>query len=185
MLLLRGPNGCGKTSILNAIAGIVPQRIKAEVQGGIILNGTELNPIALNQRLRFLAYQMSDPDTQIFFPRGVKELSFALENLGLPRTEIQARLDAAASAFGLEQLLHRDPALLSLGQKKLLLTAVCSTLQTPLILLDEPAQGLDDSAFTLLTKWLQEKMASGTIIIAAEHDHRLSEMATQIMEHGD
>lgn len=185
MLLLHGPNGCGKTSLLNAICGIVPQRIKAEVQGSISLNGTDLNPIALNQRLRFLAYQMSDPDTQMFFPRGLKELSFALENLGLPRAEIQTRIYEAARAFGLESMLYKDPALLSLGQKKLLLTAVCSAMQTPLILLDEPVQGLDKIAFNHLTKWLQESLASGTMIVAAEHDPRLNELATQIVELGE
>ncbi|HNT52717.1 MAG TPA: ABC transporter ATP-binding protein [Candidatus Syntrophosphaera sp.] len=184
LLWLRGANGCGKTSLLNAISGIVPQRVAAELTGTIHLDGTDLRPLPLNVRHRHLAYQMSDPEQQLFFPRLGKEIVFALENQALPPAEMRSRLDAAGRRFGLNNWLEREPVTLSQGQKKLLLFAVCAAMQTPLLLLDEPAAGLSGAALDALGAWLREWRAAGRIVILAEHAFPFPELASQVLELG-
>ncbi|HPH60364.1 MAG TPA: ABC transporter ATP-binding protein, partial [Candidatus Syntrophosphaera sp.] len=138
LLWLKGPNGSGKTSLLNVLSGIIPQRIKAELTGSVTLSGTDLCALPLNEKFRHLAYQMSDPDHQIFFPRIEKELSFALENGGLPAVQMRQRIARAQADFGLNEFGQVEPGQLSRGQKKLLVLATCAALDPPLYLLDEP-----------------------------------------------
>ncbi|MBW6514424.1 MAG: energy-coupling factor ABC transporter ATP-binding protein [Candidatus Syntrophosphaera sp.] len=181
LLFLRGPNGSGKTSLLNAISGIIPQRVKAGLAGSISLNGIDLQPVPLNERFRHLAYQMSDPDNQIFFPRLAKELSFALENAGLPGADIHRRIDLWAEHFGLGGFWQTEPGKLSRGQKKILILAVCAAMETPLVLLDEPSSGLDYDALARVKAWLEQVLGQGRIVIMAEHDPELSSLATKTL----
>lgn len=182
LLFLKGPNGSGKTSLLNAISGVIPHFVKAELEGGISLEGIDLTSIPFNQKFRHLAYQMGDPESQIFFPSLEKEISFGLENLGLPVGEMRSRIDAAAGYFGLQDFLRREPEKLSRGEKKLLVLAVCAALNTPLILLDEPASSLDEFSLELLKAWLLDVKKRGGMVIAADHDPRIGALADQTLE---
>lgn len=179
ILLVQGPNGSGKTSLLNAIAGIIPEHVKAELGGSITLNGQDLRALPLREHFRHLSYQMSDPDTQTFFPQVTKELAFALENLGLDAAEMRRRIYAAAEFFGLDGLLSREPGTLSLGQKKLLLFAVCEALATRLVLLDEPSVSLGERALQTFRAWLERLSNSGRLVILADHAPAVQALATR------
>ncbi len=184
LLWLRGPNGSGKTSLLNCLSGVIPQHVKAELTGAINLGCADLITVPITRRFRFLAYQMSDPDSQIFFPRVEKELAFALENLGLPVGEIRDRIGEEAAFFGLEGYLRREPATLSYGEKKLLLFAVCAALRPSLLLLDEPSSGLGDRALEKLRAWLEKALASGCRVVLTEHGSKMGDLAAQNLDLG-
>lgn len=182
LLWLKGPNGSGKTSLLNALSGIIPQRIKAELTGSVTLSGTDLCALPLNEKFRHLAYQMSDPDHQIFFPRIEKELSFALENGGLPAVQMRQRIVRAQADFGLNEFGQVEPGQLSRGQKKLLVLATCAALDPPLYLLDEPTSALSDAALERLLAWLREALAAGRSVVVAEHDPIVSDLAAVTLD---
>lgn len=184
LLWLKGPNGCGKTSLLNCISGIIPMRIKTEFNGTIKLNNIDLNPVPINERFRYLAYQMSDPDNQIFFPRVEKELSFALENAGLTIPEMKERILQASKDFGLQEFWETEPGKLSLGEKKLLVLAFCSAQDTPLYLLDEPTSALSCESILKVKNWLIKLLSQGKTVIMVEHNPNLSSLATQILDLG-
>lgn len=182
LLWLRGGNGSGKTSLLNILSGIIPQRVKADLTGSVTLYGTDISALPLNEKFRYLAYQMSDPDNQIFFPRIAKELSFALENAGLPALEMRERMSLATARFGLEEFGNVEPGNLSQGQKKLLVLATCAAFDPPLYLLDEPSSGLSETAQELLFAWLKEILSAGRMVVVAEHNPVLSSLATATLE---
>jgi energy-coupling factor transporter ATP-binding protein EcfA2 len=182
MLWLRGPNGCGKTSLLNCLSGVIPHHVKARLDGTLMLGGTDLGALPLNEKYRHLAYQMSDPDDQIFFPRIEKELSFALENAGLPEGDMRGRIALAAEAFGLAGFWLTEPSRLSRGQKKLLLLAVCAAQNTPLLLLDEPSAALSGESLAMVSAWLENYLAAGNMVVMAEHNPALAGLATQILD---
>ena len=179
---LVGPNGCGKTSLLNLIAGIIPQYVRAECSGSISLDSLDLQPVPLRERFRFLCYQLNDPDNQIFFPRLEKELAFALENLGLPPDEMKRRIAASARYFGFDGMLDRAPDTLSSGQKKLLLLAVCECLQSPLVLLDEPSSGLSANALATLKDWLEKLLSQGGMVLVADHEFSYLPSGSRFLE---
>ncbi len=182
LLWLKGPNGSGKTSLLNVISGIIPQRVKAELTGSVTLSDIDLCHLPLNERFRHLGYQMSDPDHQIFFPRIEKELSFALENGGLPAEEMRKRIARAQACFGLVSFGQVEPGHLSRGQKKLLVLAACAALDSPLYLLDEPTAALSDTALKLLLDWLTKLLASGRSVLVAEHNWVIGDLATTTLD---
>ncbi len=179
LLWLQGPNGSGKTSLLNCLSGVIPQRIKAESSGSVSLFETNICSLPLNEKFRHLAYQMSDPDNQLFFPRIDKELSFSLENAGLPAAEMLRRMELASARFGLAGFARVEPGQLSRGQKKLLVLAACAALGPQLYLLDEPTSELGSAAQELVLDWLREVLALGKIVVAAGHDPGLGALASR------
>jgi len=174
---LKGPNASGKSSLLNAISGIIPEYVKAKTTGNILLGQTDLQAIPLKEKFHYLWHQLSDAEAQLFFPDCLSELAFALEHLALPAENIVAKINLAAAQFGLEKMLQRDPSTLSGGEKKLLLCAVAETIDPPLLLLDEPLNGLDKLESDLVLKWLKNKKEQGKIIVVADHNPLIETVA--------
>jgi len=174
---LKGPNASGKSSLLNAISGIIPEYIKAQTTGEIIWNNIDLQSIPLKEKHHYLWHQLSDTEAQLFFPDCLSELAFALENMAIPTETIWEKVNLAARQFGLSNLLDRDPSTLSGGEKKLLLCAIAETIDPPILLLDEPLNGLDNQAIDLVLKWITGKKAQGKIIVVVDHNPFIETLA--------
>lgn len=182
MGVLKGPNGCGKTSLLNCITGVIPEYVAADVHGSILLEGMNLTQIPLKEKFHYLWYSPADSREQFFFPTCEAELAFALENMGLNPMEIRKRITAAIARFGLDEDILHAPDTLSTGQKNLLQCAMAEALDPALIMLDEPSRGLAAASLDTLCTWLQDLKARGKIILCAEHHPRLAEMADKVIE---
>jgi len=168
--VLTGPNGCGKSSVLNAISGVIPQYVNASLEGQIILDGTDLRGVPLTEKYHYLWYSLSDPSRQFFFPTCEAELAFALENMGVVAGEIKRRIGEALSRFWLQRELMQSPLSLSGGQRSLLLCAMAEALDPQLFLLDEPGAGLSESSLSLLQSWLQDLKTRNKAVLLAEHN---------------
>ncbi len=182
LCVITGANGSGKSTLLSAISGVVPEHIHANVQGKISLDATDLTTIPLREKYRYLWHAFANPDTQLFFPTCEAELAFALENMGIPQTQIRQRVNSAAAFFGLEHELQNSPLSLSGGQKKLLLCAIAMAISPRLYLLDEPAAGLSASSVELLCKWLSSLKQQGSIVLAAEHNPTIIALADSVID---
>ncbi|MDY0152081.1 MAG: ABC transporter ATP-binding protein [Candidatus Cloacimonas sp.] len=179
--VLTGGNGCGKSSLLAAISGVVPEHIEAAVSGSIYLHDIDLRQLPLREKYHHLWHALSAEDSQFFFPTCEAELSFALENMGVPALEIRTRINCAAAYFGLSEKLLSSPQALSGGQQKLLLCAVGMALSPKLYLLDEPASGLSGCSLQLFCRWLGELKAQGKIVLVAEHHPAVIAMADKVI----
>lgn len=182
LCVLTGANGSGKTSILNIICGIIPLHSAAEFQGQVIYGEEDITRLALSERSRYLCVQMADPEAQFFFPALTHELSFPVENMGLPVSEIRSRLRQVSEYFGLGDLLQCDCANLSRGQQKLVLRAICAMTDAPVVLLDEPCSGISGAGLELLYRWIEALKQRGKIVIAAEHEPGLISRADSVIE---
>ncbi|HNQ42942.1 MAG TPA: ABC transporter ATP-binding protein [Candidatus Cloacimonadota bacterium] len=178
---ITGPNSCGKTSLLYAISGIIPQYIHAQLQGNITLTGLDLMVVPLNERFHYLGLLMANPKAQLLFPDGTSEIAFALENLGLPPDDIRSRIANAAGYFGIENLLDRSPLTLSGGEQKLLLLAALDALSPPLMLLDEPEAALSGRALHRMLEWLVKLKQNGHIVLVATHSDTLLQSCDQVL----
>ncbi len=183
--VLQGTNGSGKSSLLCAISGVIPEYISASISGSISLDGVDLRSVALREKFRYLWHAQSDADAQFFFPTCEAELAFALENMSIASSEIHARITRAAAFFGLSGKLDASPNTLSSGQKKLLLCAIGMALAPQLYLLDEPSGGLSGNSIELLRSWLLSLKQNNAIVIIAEHNPAIISLADKVVQLGE
>lgn len=179
ILAITGANASGKTCLIQALCGIIPQSITAELAGTIVFDSINLRELPLCEIYRYMSVALSDARAQMMFPSSELEIAFALENMGLPATEIRQRIDQAAAYFGFTGLLQQDFQKLSGGEQRLLLFAICEAMHSPILLFDEPEAGLSQGSMALLTRWLKELRAAGRIVIIATHNDELTELADQ------
>lgn len=141
-----GPSGAGKTSLLEAIAGLRPGvRGRIEVDGEVLLDTA--SGVALPPERRGVGWVPQDAG---LFPH----LS-ALENVRFGARRDRARVDAAIDALGIRSLLDRRPARLSGGERQRVALARALASSPRLLLLDEPLAGLDAALRDRVLPWLQ------------------------------
>jgi energy-coupling factor transport system ATP-binding protein len=95
ILLIAGASGCGKTTLIRAINGLIPRSYKGEISGRIMVFGEETGNWGLSQISQKIGTVLQDPERQILGTKVANEVAFGLENLGLPRQEIISRVEDA------------------------------------------------------------------------------------------
>jgi energy-coupling factor transporter ATP-binding protein EcfA2 len=176
---ISGGNSSGKSSLIHCLCGVIPKSIPAEISGGISWGDTHLSEIPQAEVFRFMSVALAEAKEQMLMPTVELEIAFALENMGLESSEIAKRVEASAARFGLGHLLQASSQKLSGGEQRLLLFAICDSMQNPVLLLDEPETGLSGASLDMLCDWLQEQRQQGNAVILASHNPRLIQMADQ------
>ncbi len=170
---LIGPNGAGKTSILDALTGFVPAR------GSVRLGGEEVLGMAPAQLVRRgLVRTWQAPAT--FGDLTVEEeLTVAARRQRRPasaRGFLRAPSERAGSVawaldlLDLREVANRPTVSLSLGLQKLVAVGRALATEPSVLLLDEPAAGLDDDESRLLGRRLREIVDEGVAVLLVEHD---------------
>ena len=163
VVALLGPSGAGKTSLLRAIAGLVPAD-----HGQILLEGTDISSLATHQRRIGMVFQ----DDQLFPHRSVAEnVEFGLRMLRWPRAERVQRVRDMLELVGLGGFEDRRVTDLSGGEAKRV--ALVRTLATSprVVLLDEPLTGLDrDLHDQLATELAALLRSTATTALLVTHD---------------
>lgn len=166
--LLAGDSGSGKSTLLHVLAGLLPGPEPVTVSGearvaGLPVRGTA--PEAVARRVGFL---MQDAEDQFTCLDVESEVAFRLENLGLPRAEVRARVDRSLAAWDLEEVRERRVHALSGGERRRVLLAALHAARPEVVLLDEPLANLDAAWRRRLRDDLA-RLAGGTTVLVAEH----------------
>ncbi len=167
-LLVIGESGSGKTTLLRMLKNEL--RPKGEIDGGILFLGNNLFELKALDSASKIGFITQEPEAQLVSDRVYGELAFGLENLGLDREIIRARVGEFASYFGLVREFSKPTANLSGGQKQLLNLASVMAMNPEVIILDEPTSQLDPIAaveFLDALKRLNDDL--GVTVIIAEH----------------
>lgn len=171
---ITGPNGCGKTTLSRLLVGILkPQR------GNIYLDDVDIARLSLAEMGKKVGLVMQNPDRQIFCPTVWEEIAYGLENLDLPRAEIETRINHYLNYFQLYHQRNSFPYEMSHGEKQRLVLAAVLAMQPDYLLLDEPTASLDVYRRQLLGEMLQKihsELRTGIIIIS--HDRSFIERYT-------
>ena len=171
--VLCGPTGCGKTTLLRMLKKeLIPQGTKT---GRILYNGQDAESLGEKISAFEIGYVCQEPEQQIVTDKVWHELVFGAENAGMSKDAISRRLAELSNYFGLEELLDKNTADLSGGEKQLLSLAAAMITDPKVLLLDEPTAQLDPvaaSSFIATLKKLQEDL--GVTVVIAEH--RLEEL---------
>ena len=116
-----------------------------------------------------------DSDVQLFSPSVLDEVAFAPLQLGLPRKEVNQRVEEALQALRIEKLRDRAPHRLSGGEKRRVALASLLSLRPDVWLLDEPTTGLDPRSQSWLVEFILQQRLAGKTIITATHDLSIAE----------
>jgi energy-coupling factor transport system ATP-binding protein len=116
-VLLLGPSGAGKSTLALTCAGLIPRAVPAEVEGTVELAGLDLTTAPAQEVATRIAVVLQDPDAQVVRETAFDEVCFALENLRLPKREIERRAKVALARLGLLGHAADDPDRLSGGER--------------------------------------------------------------------
>jgi len=174
---LIGPNGAGKTTFIDAVTGFVPSR------GEIMLGSERVNGRPAHQRAR-MGLARTWQTIELFDDLTVQEnlsVSARRSSFGTSMRELLAgRLlrteqsaEDAMALLELEAEASRMPNELSQGRRKLVGIARALASRPQLLLLDEPAAGLDSNESTDLGRRLRRVVDSGLPIFLVDHDMSL------------
>ena len=136
-----GHTGSGKSTLVQLLNGILKP-----TSGKVMLDGKDIHENKKElARVRFrVGLVMQYPEYQLFDSTVGEDIAYGPRNMGLPEEEISARVREAASFVGLtEELLSRSPLELSGGQKRRAAIAGVFAMRPEVLVLDEPAAGLD------------------------------------------
>ncbi len=169
---LVGANGAGKSTLCYALAGFIPHHFRGRLEGSVRLAGRSISETPLYELAGAIGLVFQNPFNQISGARYtvVEEVAFGLENLAVPREEMEGRVDHVLALTGLTELAGRSPFNLSGGQQQRLAIASVLAMAPRLLVLDEPTAHLDPAGTRevfLTLRALAE--AGGTTVVLVEH----------------
>lgn len=131
-----GPSGAGKTTLTQALSGLVPHRRAGDFFGSVTVNGVDTVDSSLTALALHVGSVFQDIDSQMVAGQVEDEILFGLENFGVDRAEIPRRIDEALDDVGIAPLRHRAIDSLSGGQKQKVAIAAILALRPKILVLD-------------------------------------------------
>lgn len=171
-VVLLGVNGCGKTSLLKILDGLLFATRGAVRYAGQPLDSPFLADDGSRRRFRGeVSLLFQNVDAMLFNPTVADEIAFGPRQLALPDAE--ARAARWAEAFDASPFLERAPFELSGGEKKRVALATILAIEPKVLLLDEPTANLDPASAATLVDFLAglEKAT----VIASTHNLTVAE----------
>lgn len=190
---LIGHTGSGKSTLVQMFNGLLQPH-----EGRVLIDGTDIwsNPKKIRD-IRFrVGLVMQYPEYQLFEETIYKDIAFGPRNMGVPESELEERVLEAADFVCLErELLDKSPFDLSGGQKRRAAIAGIIAMRPEVLVLDEPAAGLDprgrDAIFQNITEYQRK---SGSTVVIVSHsmedmaklcDHLIVMSSGEILMYGD
>ena len=162
-----GRNGCGKTTLLKNIAGLL-----RPCCGDIFIRGKNIKELSVSAISKEAGFVMQNPDTQLFTDSVFNEVSFALRNSGLSKTEIHRRAEDALRTVGLEDY-NAFPHALSRADRTRTVHASVLAMGCKIIILDEVDVGQDYMGSLRIMNIARELHSRGFTIIFVTHNMSL------------
>jgi cobalt/nickel transport system ATP-binding protein len=154
-VVLLGVNGCGKTTLLKALDGLVFAAAGEVRYAGARLDAAALDGAAFRRRFRGeVGLLFQNVDAMLFNPTVADEIAFGPRQLGLGSGDVDERVGRWAEALGVSEFLARAPFELSGGEKKRVALAAVLAVQPRVLLLDEATANLDPAASARLVDLL-------------------------------
>lgn len=167
---IAGENGAGKSSLSQALLGLIPQFYKGAYGGSVTVCGMDARNTPVSELCRHVGLVFQNPFNQLSGAKDTvyDEVGYGLQNLGFPPEEIRTRVESVLRCFGIWEYRDRNPFDLSGGQ--LQRVAICSVLamKPDVLILDEPTSQLDPEGSEEVFHTVDELTKMGITIIMIE-----------------
>ncbi len=170
MVGIMGASGAGKSTLAKCLNRIVPAFQDGAFQGVVSIGGRALGSERVCDVASMVGMVFQDFEAQLFSTNVMHEVAFAMEQVGLPREEIAARIHPALAAVGLAGFDDRDPTSLSGGEKQRLAIASVLALRPGVVVLDEPTSDLDPEGKAEVFALIRQMREQGLSLIVIEHE---------------
>ena len=168
-VVLCGKSGCGKTTMLRLVNGLIPHFYAGKLEGNVLVGGQEMQQTPLPQTSRIVGSVFQNPRTQFFHLDTTGEMAFNLENQNLPRPQMKKRLEEVSYRLNLQELMDRNIFELSGGEKQQIACGSVYAALPSVIVMDEPSSNLDMESIRKLQKLIRMMKDEGRTVLISEH----------------
>jgi cobalt/nickel transport system ATP-binding protein len=186
-IAILGANGCGKTTLLKLLAGLLfPQCGSYRAFGREITESLlSRDPFGMFFRKQ-VGVLFQNVDAQLFNSTVEDEIAFGPLQLNDAPEEVRRKVGECLDRFGLRALAARPPFALSGGEKKKVALAAMLAVEPEVLLLDEPTAGLDPRSSRTLVDLILEAQAQGKTVVTSTNDlHIVPEIAGRVVVFGE
>ena len=169
VMLIAGSSGCGKTTLMRCINGLIPFSYHGKMSGDIHLFGKSVIGMQLADISQMVGTLLQDPERQILGSYVLNEVAFGLESLGIPRVEIVPRAEKALDRLGILPLRDRETFGTSGGEKQKIALAGVLAMEPKVLLLDEPLASLDPASAHEALQAFRQLADEGMAVMIVEH----------------
>ncbi|MDQ1038949.1 energy-coupling factor transporter ATP-binding protein EcfA2 [Streptomyces sp. V3I8] len=170
LVLLIGPSGVGKSTLLGAVGGLVPHFTGGTLRGRVTVAGRDTRTHKPRELADLVGTVGQDPLSHFVTDTVEDELAYGMESLGLAPDVMRRRVEETLDLLGLADLRDRPIATLSGGQQQRVAIGSVLTPHPQVLVLDEPTSALDPAAAEEVLAVLQRLVHDlGTTVLMAEH----------------
>ncbi|THA63857.1 ABC transporter ATP-binding protein [Streptomyces sp. A0958] len=183
LVLLVGPSGVGKSTLLGAVSGLVPHFTGGRLTGRVTVDGRDTRTHKPRELADLVGTVGQDPLSHFVTDTVEDELAYGMESLGLAPDVMRRRVEETLDLLGLAGLRDRPIATLSGGQQQRVAIGSVLTPHPRVLVLDEPTSALDPAAAEEVLAVLQRLVHDlGTTVLMAEHRlERVVQYADQVV----
>ena len=167
-LALIGHTGSGKSTLAQHINGLL-----RPTEGRVLLDGKDIHQKGYNKKevRRKVGLVFQYPEHQLFEETVAKDVAFGPKNLGLSPEEVSERVTEALRRVGLGDpaLAEKSPFELSGGQMRRVAMAGVLAMRPQILVLDEPAAGLDPQSRREMLDMISDLHRQGTTVVMVSH----------------
>lgn len=164
-----GHTGSGKSTLIQHINGIIQP-----TSGKVLVDGLDVaGDKATRKKVRSkVGIVFQYPEYQLFGNTVFEDVSFGPRNMGLPGSEVEARVIDALGQVGLDpdSVLYKSPFDFSGGQRRRIAIAGVLAMRTEVLVLDEPMAGLDPRGHEEILGYIRELHRGGMTVVMVSHD---------------
>ncbi len=180
---IAGENGAGKSSLSQALLGLIPQFYKGAYGGSVTIDGLDAKTTPISEICQRAGLVFQNPFNQLSGAKDTvyDEVGYGLQNFGIPKEDICTRIEEVLRRLGIWEFRDRNPFDLSGGQLQRVAIASVLAMNPDILILDEPTSQLDPAGSEEVFHTVDELTKTGiTIIMIEQKIEKLAEYCDKI-----